>query len=507
MIPSPASGEPVAFRSVDVRLVFIAVAAWVGAIVGLNVGETGRNFMLVSGAVMGVGAAFLAAYRRSVLALQVVVVVVAFGLALGVASISAAKFLSDPVTISARQSEFVRVRAKVLSEPRPSSFPWSSNSATVGLQSLSVDLAGRSLPSSVELWAQIGIAEADDFVPGSTVLVRGIVSAEDWLSAPTAGKIRVVSHESLRPAPWWDGLASKLRSGMREATASSGSAGALIRGMAIGDDSGMGKDLKDAMLTSSLTHLTAVSGSHIAISLGLITRVFRGRRSLQAGATFLFLVVIVVVVGPEPSVIRSVFMSVLAVAGMLMHRPAQPLGLLAAVVLGSVLIEPWLAISLGFALSALATAGIILMARPITRRIQSYLPESGAVTVVGNYLAEAIGISVSAFISTLPVLALINPWIPLWGVLANVLVAPIVAPLTLLSLAAVALLWFPAAATLLFRLAMPLASWLEMVAVWVSRLPLARFPWQQGTIGVVMATGFVTLCLFAWGSTAKDDVR
>ena len=61
--------------------------------------------------------------------------------------------------------------------------------------------------------------------------------------------------------PWWLGWAGELRTGFTAAAGElPGDGGDLLPGLAIGDTSSVGADLDAAMKTSSLSHLTAVSG-------------------------------------------------------------------------------------------------------------------------------------------------------------------------------------------------------------------------------------------------------
>ena len=219
-----------------------------------------------------------------------------------------------------------------------------------------------------------------------------------------------------------------------------------------------------------------MSGSHIAISLAVIHRLFAGRYRLQAVLVAGFLILVLVVVGAEPSVVRATSMSALAAWGLFRRRPGQPLALLFVVITVVVLWDPWAAVSLGFALSAIATLGILTwgraMARASKRWVGGLVKKLGTrpwwerhprVLAVLKWFLETTGdvfaISLSAYVVALPVLSLVNSWLPSWGLLANVLVSPIVAPLTLLGLAvAVTCVPLPAVAGVLAHMAVPFAG-------------------------------------------------
>ena len=89
------------------------------------------------------------------------------------------------------------------------------------------------------------------------------------------------------------------------------------------------------------------------------------------------------------------------------------------------LLDPWLALSLGFALSALATAGILLLAPPWRDALMRWLP---------RWLAEAVAVPLAAQLVCTPVVAAISDQVSLVAVVANMAVAPLVGPATVLGL-------------------------------------------------------------------------
>ena len=108
--------------------------------------------------------------------------------------------------------------------------------------------------------------------------------------------------------------------------------------------------------------------------------------------------------------------------------------------------------------------------------------------------SDVVAISLSAYVVALPVLSLVNPWLPTWGLLANILVAPIVAPLTLLGVAvAMTCLPFPAVAGVLADVAVPFAWWMNKVNMTLAAWPLARTPWPQGARGALLLAALLAL--------------
>ena len=181
--------------------------------------------------------------------------------------------------------------------------------------------------------------------------------------------------------------AEHLRAGLRHSAAPlPADARGLLPALVIGDTSRTPTDLTDAMLATGMTHLSAVSGSNVAVvlavALGLCGLLGLRRRAASAACALLVLAGFVVLARPEPSVIRAAAMGAIGLLGLSRSRRAAGIPVLAAAVLALLVIDPWLARSFGFALSTLATLGLLLFAArrgatpsaPVClRRIRSWL--------------------------------------------------------------------------------------------------------------------------------------
>ena len=128
----------------------------------------------------------------------------------------------------------------------------------------------------------------------------------------------------------------------------------------------------------------------------------------------------------EPSVVRAAAMGSVGLIGMGHHGRRRGTRALGAAVLLLLLFDPWLALSLGFALSALATAGILWLAPGWRDRLLRWLP---------RWVAEAVAVPLAAQIACTPLVAAISGQVSLVAVVANLLAAPAVGPATVLGLA------------------------------------------------------------------------
>ncbi len=90
-------------------------------------------------------------------------------------------------------------------------------------------------------------------------------------------------------------------------------------------------------------------------------------------------------------------MGALAAWGLTMKRGGQPLVLLPVITTVTALVDPWSALSLGFALSTVATAGILTLGRAGTRWTRELIADSPIpepLQPLARAVAEAVIIAV-----------------------------------------------------------------------------------------------------------------
>ncbi|MFA1550040.1 ComEC/Rec2 family competence protein [Actinomadura chokoriensis] len=252
----------------------------------------------------------------------------------------------------------------------------------------------------------------------------------------------------------------------------------VLPGMVVGDTSRLDPALADDFRTAGLTHLLVVSGANLAIVAGAVLGLCRlaglGRRRAPPVAV-LAVLAFVIVARPEPSVLRAAVMGVIGILALFTGRERQGLPALAAAVLLLVLIDPELARSYGFALSVLATAGLLVLAPPWRERLARRLP---------GPLADALAVSAAAEVAVAPVLVMISGEVGVVSVLANLLAAPAVAPATILGAlgAVTATVSLPVARLVVWPAGLAV-GWIIRVARTAAALPYATVPWAGGGLG------------------------
>ncbi|MGV8969144.1 MAG: ComEC/Rec2 family competence protein [Microbacteriaceae bacterium] len=296
--------------------------------------------------------------------------------------------------------------------------------------------------------------------------------------------------------PWYLDWANTTRAKFAEAaTGLPGAGGDLLPGLAIGDTSAVDDNLDDAMKATALSHLTAVSGANCAIVVGLIMiagRAFGMSRRWRIGTSIAVLIAFVVLVTPEPSVMRAAVMASLVLLALARGRAVRGMPVLALAALILLAGDPWLSRSFGFVLSVLATGGLLLLAAPLARLISRVMPLP---------IAAVIAVPLAAQISCQPILILLNPTIPTYGVIANVLAEPAAPIATVVGLVAcVALSIAPPMGKAIIHLAWLPSAWIAAVAEFFAHLPGGALPWFEGAVGVALlavVTAAVLAALFA----------
>jgi competence protein ComEC len=289
-----------------------------------------------------------------------------------------------------------------------------------------------------------------------------------------------------QPSRWAKSL-GQIRLGLRTASGT-GDAGSLIPGMVLGDTSLQSENFRNDMRRSGLTHLVAVSGANFAIVsafiLWLAQFCFRTMR-FRILATAIALVVFIALVRPSPSVLRAAAMAAVLLIAYATKRGADSLPALGFAIAAVVIGDPWQGREPGFALSVLATAGLLLVAPRIIAHLERYLP-----TVV----AQAIALPMAAMFLCSPVIVAIAGYLSPMSILANLFAAPAVAPITVIGFIAALLSPFlPGVSSLLISCVKPLAWFIASVADWAAGFRVLKI--STGLLGFTIVIFCIALAL------------
>lgn len=410
----------------------------------------------------------------------------------GVVTWRVVPLVSSPLVPLAGTRATLDVVLTATSDPGTRSGRTSGSRRTDDQQQLDADLAAlrTSDGTALALDLPVRVLTSDDVsgvLPGTVLTGTARVLPADPLRGRAATLIvRSVVVEAGPPAV--QGIAGALRSSLRASVADRprDQAG-LLPGLVVGDTSGVPDDLDRAMRDSGLAHLTAVSGGNVAVVVLLALAVVRAvgvwRGRLQVVLVGAVVAGYVVVARPEPSVVRAAAMTAVVLGAVLLDVRVRAPDALGIAVAALVLLDPFLALSVGFAMSTAATAGLVLLASRWRPRTDGSWPVR-----LGRAVLALLVVSAVAQLAVAPLVAGIGGGLPVGGLVANLLAEPAVAPATVCGIAAalIGTVW-PAAAAVV---ALP-GAW---AVGWIARIARATadaappLPWPTGWTGALALT-------------------
>lgn len=470
-------------RARGLHLLPVVAAAWIAAGVATHIPASAPG--LAIGAWMLVVAVIVTAFRarssgmRRALVIMVLAVCAAAASASHVALAQPARDALLERAVDGGRAIDVEAVVTGKIEPRV------DGTLAFDARAISVRVGAERHPTGVEIAVRVDPTDVDDahgdLDVGARVVAQGTARAG---YAGDRAAIEVSAARGLRVVSGPDGgaeVTASLRRGLVSAAGGLPGPGAgLVPGLAVGDTSAVESDLDAAMKRASLSHLTAASGANCALVVGLAimaAAALGAGRSLRVGVGAAALVGFVMLVTPEPSVVRAATMAGIAMLALVLGRAGAGLAVLSIAVAVLLVADPWLSGSLGFALSAAATASLLLFARPLAKGLARWMPHP---------LALALSVPLAAQLACGPLLVLIEPSVPVYGVLANLLAAPAAPLATVLGLAACLTGPLPWLQDGLTALAWVPASWIAATAETVAQLPGDLLPWAEGWAGAAL---------------------
>ncbi|MBX3207284.1 MAG: ComEC/Rec2 family competence protein [Labilithrix sp.] len=210
---------------------------------------------------------------------------------------------------------------------------------------------------------------------------------------------------------------------------------AMARALVLGEDDLPEQDQR-AFRRSGLAHLLAVSGMHLVlVVMGLVAAlrallvrlpVVAARTDaarIAAGAGLPVAWIYAEIAGGSGSAVRAAWMCSVALLARALARRTAPWRALGLSVLAMSLVDPLAAFDVSFVLSALATTGLVALARPIEDAMATHLRVRDRTLPV--FVARPLATTAAATIACAPVLATMAPELPLSGLLANVVAVPL----------------------------------------------------------------------------------
>jgi len=285
--------------------------------------------------------------------------------------------------------------------------------------------------SGLEIVVHLPGAEAPPAY-GSRLALRGYLHCSPGFAnrvpvPPGPWRMRLKSRLLLRveagPGPL-DRLSSRLRVRVERAHSEAAGTGpespgrALVRALVLGDPSHLPLAWRRGLSATGLTHVLSVSGLHVALVAalalvlgGLLPRPLRRLRPLPAAVA---VGAYLLLVGPHPALLRASLMALLALLSLALERPPAAANGLGWAVALLVLWDPAVVERPAFALSAAASAGVVLLSPPLAQRFHR-LPLR---------LGTALAVSLGAMLAALPVALPLFHSLPALAPLASLVAVP-----------------------------------------------------------------------------------
>lgn len=281
----------------------------------------------------------------------------------------------------------------------------------------------------------------------------------------------------------------------------------LLRAMVLGDSGGVSEEDMSRFRQLGVSHILVVSGLHMTILAGfmqfLLCR-FPIRKAVRNALTALVLVLFLALSGFQPSACRGAAMYGVLLLADSSGRRADSLNSLGLAALLVCLFAPFSGGDLGFALSVLATLGIVVLYRPVYQVLVGKRL-AGLARRLWKPVAASLAVTAAALLGTFPVQLAVFGGLPLLTPLANLL---LVFPSTLLLYAS-----FCGAFLSLLPATAPLAAPFVWAAGWLARLLLGAAgllaQWKgtflplTGEVALAVVIGLLLL-LMAAGLVGQD---
>lgn len=185
----------------------------------------------------------------------------------------------------------------------------------------------------------------------------------------------------------------------------------------LGMKAGLSDELDENLRTIGLTHIVVASGAHLSI-LVEIAKKFFGRLSkfVGIGASIIFILFFMALVGWTPSILRAGIMSILTLLAETVGRKFAPWRLILLVAAGTLLLDPMFIGDLGWLLSFASFAGIMIL--------EPWLVKFFYGTKKPKFIANMVLTTLSATLLTLPITLYYFGAVSLISVIPNLLILP-----------------------------------------------------------------------------------
>lgn len=236
-----------------------------------------------------------------------------------------------------------------------------------------------------------------------------------------------------RLTAWREALAKRVRSHMAPTE------GSIAAALMMGERTSIPKESSEVMRATNLSHILAISGMHMAIVTGIVflalryalilfppTRHLRHVKKLAATCALVVGAGYLVLSGQPLSAVRSFVMVGLLFVAVLLDREVMPMRSLAWAAMFLMLYDPSNVLEPGFQLSFAATVGLIAFYEVIRCRAERDDMVGRYGRRMWLYIVGILATTLVAEVATTPLVLYHFNNLSLYGMLANLLVMPLV---------------------------------------------------------------------------------
>jgi competence protein ComEC len=202
--------------------------------------------------------------------------------------------------------------------------------------------------------------------------------------------------------------------------------GAFLKGLLIGDRSGIPSEVQMSFVNAGVVHILAVSGLNVAFVALIVVALgsfLPGNRILKTIVIIFILLLYMAVAGSTPSIVRATLMVVVVLIGNVIQRRTDILNALAVSALLIYAYDTRQFFDIGFQLSYAAVISLVLFYSPMERAVVP-LWERYALTRPFSPVVKLFLVSFAAQVGTLPLIVQYFGRVSLISFCANIVVVP-----------------------------------------------------------------------------------
>ena len=272
----------------------------------------------------------------------------------------------------------------------------------------------------------------------------------------------------------------------------------VLAAMTLGEKSHINQQLRATYSQVGASHVLALSGLHLMIIYGVITLLVSWRRIRLLSQVVIVLAIwaFALLTGLSPSIVRSASMITLYALLSVGYRQRMSVNTLAFVAMVMVIANPLSLYDMGFQLSFMAVLAIVLVNPLLHELVPAHVRQQH------RWLSSLWGlttVSVSAQIGTAPLVAYYFGYFATWFLLTNYIVIPLATLVLYLTVALIAVCWWPWAAGLLASGLSAVVVFMNRLLEWVATLPhctiegIRLSALQTALLYVLLTCGWVLL--------------